>query len=92
MSGTAKPGRSVVISSLQDLQEAVLREAGNGKFDFIKGTNTWNNTEIIDTGMEIGYTLNREGVRIPTSYLKLHYSKTGIHAVPYSGGLKNVHS
>ena len=88
----SKPGRSVVTISLSELQDIVTQKAGTGELKFNKGTNDWSKKETIDAGREIGYTLNREGLKVYTSRLKLHYSKTGIHAVPYSGGGKHEYS
>ena len=52
--------------------------------DFTK----WKNTEIIDAGKEIGYTVNRNGDIIIARSIKIHYSKSGTHGVPFSGGWK----
>lgn len=82
--GTAKPGRSVVTISADELQEIINAKAGSGKILFQKGTFIWQNREIIDAGKEIGFTVNKDGDIIPARSLKIHYSKTGTHAVPRS--------
>ena len=41
--------------------------------------------EIVDVGMVIGETVNAEGIMEPTTKVKIHYSKKGVHLVPYSG-------
>lgn len=84
MMGTALPGRSVITVSIKELQEIVTAQAGHGKIRFDKN-GVWDGLEKIDVGKIIGYTVNREGVIIETTRAKIHYSKTGVHVVPYSG-------
>lgn len=84
MEGTATPGKSVITIPQNELQDIVNKRAGSGKITFDKNGD-WNKREIIDAEREIGYTVNREGVIMKTSKLKIHYSKTGIHMVPFSG-------
>lgn len=84
MMGTALPGRSVITVSIKELQEIVTAQAGHGKIRFDKN-GVWDGMEKIDVGKIIGYTVNREGVIIETTRAKIHYSKTGVHVVPYSG-------
>lgn len=79
----ALPGRSVVTITEEELQEIINNNAGGGKI-LIRNDGAWDKKEIINAGKEIGYTKNQDGVIIKTSSLKLHYSKTGVHAVPYS--------
>lgn len=88
MGGTAAPGRSVITVPLGDLQKIINAQAGNGKISLTKDFSTWKHTEIISAGREIGFTINRDGVIIKAHSLKLHYSKTGVHAVPFSGRWK----
>mgnify|MGYP004519698507 FL=1 len=88
MSGTEVPGRSVITIPLEELQQIVDENAGNGKIILTRDLSAWKNTEIISAGREIGYTVNRKGAIIKTSSIKIHYSKTGVHAVPYSGRWK----
>ncbi len=84
MAGTATPGRSVITISQEELQEIINQKAGSGKIDLTE-TLKWNNREIVDAGREIGYTINQNGDIIKTYNIKIHYSKTGVHAVPFSG-------
>lgn len=84
MAGTALPGRSVITISQEELQQIVNMQAGHGTIRFDK-KGDWDGLEKIDAGKTIGYTINREGVIIETTRAKIHYSKTGVHVVPYSG-------
>ena len=88
MESTAKQGRSVITIPVEELQEIVNAKAGSGKIEFKGGRFEWTNREIVDAEKEIGYTINRDGVKIKATSLKIHYSKTGTHAVPYSGRWK----
>lgn len=84
MIGTALPGRSVITVSSEELQSIINQRAGGGKLD-LSDSLTWNKREIVDAGKEIGYTINAKGDIINTRSIKIHYSKTGVHAVPFSG-------
>lgn len=84
MVGSALPGRSVITISQEELQKIVNEQAGHGEIGLDKNGG-WNSSEKIDSGRVIGYTVNREGVIIETSRAKIHYSKKGVHVVPYSG-------
>ena len=86
--GTAPPGRSVITVSSDELQEIINAGAGSGKINLSKDLSTWEKTEIISAGREIGYTINAEDVIIKAYSIKIHYSKTGVHAVPFSGRWK----
>lgn len=88
MEATALPGRSVVTVSSEELQEIIKANAGNGKINLTKDFSAWKHTEIIAAGKEIGYTVNKNGETVIANSLKLHYSKTGVHAVPFSGRWK----
>ena len=83
MIGTALPGRSVITISREELQSIVNQQAGSGKLD-LSDSLTWNKREIVDAGKEIGYTIRRKGDIIIARSIKIHYSKTGVHAVPNS--------
>lgn len=85
MMGTAIKGRSMVTVPSEELQEIINAKAGSGQIKFQKGTYIWKNQEIVDAGRKIGYTVNDKGDIIETNSLKIHYSKTGVHAVPFSG-------
>lgn len=83
MEGTAIPGRSVVTVSLDEVQELINKNAGTGKLSFARnGSYEWKKQETIYAGKAIGFTINREGVKVEAWALKIHYSKTGTHAVP----------
>ena len=69
---------------LEELQQLVREKAGTGAIK-LNRRGEWQHTEIIDAGEEIGYTLNLDGVKIWTRKAKIHYRKTGVHVVPYSG-------
>lgn len=88
MVGSATPGRSVITVPNEELQEIINAGAGSGKINLSRDLLTWKNTEIISAGREIGYTINAEGVIIKAYSIKIHYSKTGVHAVPFSGRWK----
>ena len=88
MTGTAVEGRSVITISTEELQSIITAKAGSGRIDLTDDLLKWKNTEIIDAWKEIGYTVNRNHVRIKTNSIKIHYSKTGVHAVPFSGRWK----
>lgn len=89
MEGTEKPGRSVVTVTMEELQSIIDQNAGNGKIVFVKdGSFRWTSKEIIGANKCIGFTINENGDKIEAWSLKIHYSKTGTHAVPYSGRWK----
>ena len=70
---------------MEELQAIINENAGSGKINFTRDLSKWKNTEIIDAGKEIGYTVNRNGDIIITKSIKIHYSRSGTHAVPFSG-------
>ncbi len=84
MAGSSVSGRSVITISMEELQEIIWQTAGTGRMRTAK-SGEWDGKEIIDIGKAIGYTINKENVIIETTRVKIHYSKTGIHVVPYSG-------
>ena len=88
MAGMAIPGRSVITVSMEELQAIINAKAGSGKIIFTDDFTKWKNTEIIDAGKEIGYTINRNGDIIIAKSIKIHYSKSGTHGVPFSGRWK----
>lgn len=88
MTATAIPGRSVITVSMEELQAIINAKAGSGKIIFTDDFTKWKNTEIIDAGREIGYTINRNGDIIIAKSIKIHYSKSGTHGVPFSGRWK----
>ena len=52
----------------------------------IRGTGTMVSPyqEIVDCGKVVGY-VEVGGKLVPTTKVKIHYSKTGLHIVPYRG-------
>lgn len=88
MVGTAIPGRSVITVSMEELQAIINAKAGSGKINLTDDFTKWKNTETIDAGKEIGYTVNRNGDIIIARSIKIHYSKSGTHGVPFSGRWK----
>ena len=89
MEDTAIPGRSVVTIQLDELQELINKNAGTGKLSFARdGSYRWKNQETIYADKPIGFTINGEGVKMEAWALKIHYSKTGTHAVPRTWRVK----
>lgn len=86
MVNTAPQGRSVITISAEELQKLINDKAGTGDIQLSGKKLEWKNTEIINSDGEIGFTINKKGVIMKTNKIKVHYSKTGTHAVPYSGG------
>ena len=88
MQDTAIAGRSVITIPAEELQEIINKTAGTGKILFKGNSFDFDSKEIVYAGKEIGYTVSKiNGVKVAKS-LKIHYSKTGTHAVPYSGWWK----
>lgn len=85
MADTAVSGRSVVMVSQDELQRLIFEKAGYGKINMTGDFSQWKHTEIVAAGREIGYTVNQKGDIIMATSLKIHYSKTGVHVVPFSG-------
>jgi anti-sigma28 factor (negative regulator of flagellin synthesis) len=83
MAETAPAGRSVITIPQEELQKIINEKAGSGKIEFQQGSFAWKKKEIIDVGREIGYTVNKSGDIIKTECIKIHYSNTGTHAVPF---------
>lgn len=79
--------RSVITIFTNELPEIINSRAGTGKLRI-----TWKEEkqirEIFGGGRKIGYTNIKESGIIKARYIKIHYSKTGTHAVPYSAGEK----
>ena len=77
-------GRSAITIGMKELQSLVNQFAGIGTV-ILDRKGEWKNQEIIDFGREVGYTVNKDGREVKPSKAKIHYSKTGVHVVPYSG-------
>lgn len=79
-----KPGRSYLLipeSDMGKVQELVDQYKGTG--EIFRAQNNSQIREIIDTGREIGVVLNNKGEEIVTTKVKIHYSRTGVHIIPY---------
>jgi hypothetical protein len=73
-------GRSYFTGSLSEVQALVNKYAATGKL--IKRGGALQ--EIIHTDHAIGYVFDPVEQKLyPATDFKIHYSKTGIHAVPY---------
>ena len=79
------PGRSAVTVSTEELQALVHRFAGTGAVQRT-ADGRWKNTEIVGFPSEIGFVVKPDGAQYPTNHAKIHYSKTGVHVVPYKKG------
>ena len=80
-SGGYIPGRSYLTISMEELQDIVTRYAGTGEIahDVRGGLR-----ECISLNRRVGTVIRRDGSEVPAFILKLHYSKTGVHAVPFA--------
>jgi hypothetical protein len=71
---------------LNDIQKMVLDNAGKGKQEISKkGEKLYK--EILKLNSPVGKVvtnINGEFVEKETNYIKIHYSKTGLYAVPLS--------
>jgi len=77
-------GKSYLTISTEEAQNLVNKYAGTGTLQF--GDNgKWSKKEIITTDKQIGVVKNKTG-EIKTNSFKIHYSKTGVHIVPYRKG------
>ncbi len=79
--------RSVMTIFTDELPEIINSRAGTGKLRITREEET-HICEIFGDGRKIGYTNIKESGIIKARYIKIHYSKTGTHAVPYSAGEK----
>ena len=65
-----------------DVVELTERALGKGE-PVVNRAGNWNGSEIYDAGKAVGYIVTEKGERLETSMVKVHYSKTGTHPVPY---------
>lgn len=79
-------GRSYLTITTEEAQNLVNKYAGTGILEF-SDSGKWSKKEIITTDKIIGVVKNRLG-EIKTNSFKIHYSKTGVHIVPYKKGRK----
>ena len=77
-------GRSYFTIGPDELKEIVDMFAGTGKTMF-RGSGLH---ETVDTGRVIGVILNASDPPRETTWITIHYSKSGTHAVPAKGGVK----
>ncbi|HBI73624.1 MAG TPA: phage head morphogenesis protein [Lachnospiraceae bacterium] len=76
-------GRSYVTISENEIQELVNQYAGTGKIQRDSKGN-WINQEIVDFKKTVGVSVdNITSHEKETSMVKIHYSKNGVHIVPY---------
>lgn len=69
-------GKSVLTISMDDAQRLVNRFAGSGRMITA-------NREKVNCHKIIGRYINEQtGANLPTSWISIHYSKTGAHIVP----------
>lgn len=74
-------GENKSVVTYPNPQEIVDNYAGYGEIQFIN--NRWKRTELVDVGEIIGYTITNSGDKYYTQKVKIHYSKTGTHIVPF---------
>ena len=74
-------GKSPITISMEHLQELINEYAGTGNIIAL-GENFETIREEVDFKEVIGYILEEDGTKMPTTKVKLHYSKKGVHAVP----------
>ncbi|EFS20576.1 phage protein F-like protein [Fusobacterium gonidiaformans 3-1-5R] len=75
-------GRSYFTVPRKKIEELVSQRLGNGKVSLQKN-GEWKKQEIIDLGEIVGVDVKGTEEYV-TSIVKVHYGKTGIHAVPYA--------
>lgn len=78
------PGRSYLTISTEEAQNLINKYAGTGNLEF-SDNGKWNKREVITTNNIIGIVKNKTE-EIPTNCFKIHYSKNGVHIVPYRKG------
>ena len=77
-------GRSYLTISKDEAQNLVNKYAGKGIINFNKN-GKWDKKEIITVDQEIGIAKSKLG-EFKTNSFKIHYSKDGVHIVPYKKG------
>ena len=73
-------GKSYITIPISQVQELVNRYAGTGELLFNK--NGWVKKELVRADKIIGVAVTGK-VENETNYFKIHYSKNGLHIVPY---------
>ncbi len=85
-------GRSYLLVDTVEEGEAVAQEIvdryhGKGIFQYRKSDGGWKNTEIVVTDRVVGCVYSMDGFLLgETKAVKIHYSRTGTHIVPYFQG------
>lgn len=67
--------------SIDEIKELIRKHAGHGIPDNLYGYK-WNRKENCTADHVIGYIINQDGDKVPTRCFKIHYSDSGVHAVP----------
>ncbi|WP_420806019.1 polymorphic toxin type 50 domain-containing protein [Bacillus kwashiorkori] len=79
-------GRSYLTISPEEVQDLVNLHAGTGKIR-LTGKGNWDKKEIIEVEEIIGVSVdNLTGEGFKTNMFKIHYSKKGVHIVPFRKG------
>lgn len=78
-------GRSYLTISNKEAQSLIDRYAGTGEINFGR-TGKWNKQEIIYSDKMIGVSVNSKKGNHDTNAFKIHYSKDGVHIVPFWKG------
>ena len=76
--------KSYLTITSKEAQDLVNKYAGKGIVNFDKN-GKWDKKEIIETDKKIGIVKTKKG-ETETNSFKIHYSKTGVHIVPYKKG------
>lgn len=80
------PGRSYFSISLNELQKYVDDYSGTGTA-VVTRNGAWTNKEVVTLPKFVGVSVNSNtGEKHKTRRVKIHYSKTGTHVVPYYKG------
>lgn len=83
-SNNYKDSKSYLTISSKEAQDLVNKYAGKGTINFDKN-GKWDKKEIIETDKKIGIVKTKKG-ETETNSFKIHYSKTGVHIVPFKKG------
>ena len=76
--------KSYLTISSKEAQTLVNKYSGKGIINFDKN-GKWDKKEIIEGDKKIGMVKTKKG-ETETNSFKIHYSKTGVHIVPYKKG------
>ena len=76
--------KSYLTISSKEAQDLVNKYAGKCIINFDKN-GKWDKKEIIEVDKKIGMVKTKKG-EAETNSFKIHYSKTGVHIVPYKKG------